>query len=229
MSRPGIEPGLRPSEGLVRLHYTIGTSGRGGRRTRKITRLSTWPLCRSLRTRPYLFAFRTPHSKVAQAGVEPAESRRFELRRFTCLRTRAVMFLPRRCLERESNPQTSGFKPDRSADWRIQAIADKAPGVGIEPTTSWFRARRHHQQQLPRNGKGSGRRDRTFIPCLTGRSITVIRCRIKLLVKSERWESNPRSPVPETGGIPLSYALVSRGLDEHVASDAAKLWLQHGS
>ena len=27
----------------------------------------------------------------------------------------------------------------------------KAPGVGIEPTTSWFRARRHYQQQLPRN------------------------------------------------------------------------------
>lgn len=26
----------------------------------------------------------------------------------------------------------------------------KAPGVGIEPTTSWFRARRHYQQQLPR-------------------------------------------------------------------------------
>jgi hypothetical protein len=26
----------------------------------------------------------------------------------------------------------------------------KVPGVGIEPTTSWFRARRHYQQQLPR-------------------------------------------------------------------------------
>ena len=26
----------------------------------------------------------------------------------------------------------------------------EAPGVGIEPTTSWFRARRHYQQQLPR-------------------------------------------------------------------------------
>ena len=27
----------------------------------------------------------------------------------------------------------------------------KVPGVGIEPTPSWFRARRHYQQQLPRN------------------------------------------------------------------------------
>ncbi len=26
----------------------------------------------------------------------------------------------------------------------------KVPGVGIEPTPSWFRARRHYQQQLPR-------------------------------------------------------------------------------
>jgi hypothetical protein len=26
----------------------------------------------------------------------------------------------------------------------------KIPGVGIEPTASWFRARRHYQQQLPR-------------------------------------------------------------------------------
>ena len=27
---------------------------------------------------------------------------------------------------------------------------NQAPGVGIEPTASWFRARRHYQQQLPR-------------------------------------------------------------------------------
>ena len=28
----------------------------------------------------------------------------------------------------------------------------KVPGVGIEPTASWFRARRHYRQQLPRIG-----------------------------------------------------------------------------
>ena len=34
------------------------------------------------------------------------------------------------------------IRPD---DFRLQAA-----GVGIEPTASWFRARRHYQQQLPR-------------------------------------------------------------------------------
>ena len=34
------------------------------------------------------------------------------------------------------------IQPD---DFRLQAA-----GVGIEPTASWFRARRHYQQQLPR-------------------------------------------------------------------------------
>ncbi len=42
-------------------------------------------------------------------------------------------------------------------------ISLKVPGVGIEPTSSWFRARRHYQQQLPRNkvSPSSGRRNRT--------------------------------------------------------------------
>ena len=31
-----------------------------------------------------------------------------------------------------------------------EPIRSKVPGVGIEPTSSWFRARRHYQQQLPR-------------------------------------------------------------------------------
>ena len=52
----------------------------------------------------------------------------------------------------DSNPQvaiaTTCFQdkpliqPD---DFRVQAA-----GVGIEPTDSWFRARRHYQQQLSR-------------------------------------------------------------------------------
>lgn len=33
---------------------------------------------------------------------------------------------------------------------RFRVRSQKAPGVGIEPTASWFRARRHYQQQLPR-------------------------------------------------------------------------------
>jgi hypothetical protein len=36
------------------------------------------------------------------------------------------------------------IQPD---DLRIK----KFRGVGIEPTTSWFRAKRHYQQQLPRS------------------------------------------------------------------------------
>ena len=33
---------------------------------------------------------------------------------------------------------------------RMPSTCQQAPGVGIEPTASWFRARRHYQQQLPR-------------------------------------------------------------------------------
>ena len=59
-----------------------------------------------------------------------------------------------------------------------------APGVGIEPTASWFRARRHYQQRLPRNppsfrpglaSQGSGRRGRTFIAWFKARQPTVSR------------------------------------------------------
>ena len=63
-------------------------------------------------------------------------------------------------------------------------VAQKAPGVGIEPTTSWFRARRHYQQQLPRNvfHASSGRRIRTSIAWFKARRPTVSRspnvCRI---------------------------------------------------
>ena len=53
----------------------------------------------------------------------------------------------------DSNPQAlshaSCFQNSvliRPDDFRLQAA-----GVGIEPTASWFRARRHYQQQLPRN------------------------------------------------------------------------------
>jgi hypothetical protein len=36
----------------------------------------------------------------------------------------------------------------------------KVPGVGIEPTASWFRARRHYQQQLPRSKSAKSRQRR---------------------------------------------------------------------
>jgi hypothetical protein len=32
----------------------------------------------------------------------------------------------------------------------FSGVPRRVPGVGIEPTPSWFRARRHYQQQLPR-------------------------------------------------------------------------------
>ncbi len=37
-----------------------------------------------------------------------------------------------------------------SSSGRMTSVL-QAAGVGIEPTASWFRARRHYQQQLPRN------------------------------------------------------------------------------
>ena len=37
-----------------------------------------------------------------------------------------------------------------SSSGRITSVWFAVPGVGIEPTASWFRARRHYQQQLPR-------------------------------------------------------------------------------
>jgi hypothetical protein len=51
-----------------------------------------------------------------------------------------------------------------------------------------------HGRLEPSELNSSGRRDRTSIPCLTGRSITVIRCRIK---KSGRRDLDPRSRAPD--------------------------------
>jgi hypothetical protein len=47
------------------------------------------------------------------------------------------------------------FKTGSSSS-RMTSVCDsfQVPGVGIEPTASWFRARRHYQQQLPRNELG---------------------------------------------------------------------------
>jgi hypothetical protein len=38
------------------------------------------------------------------------------------------------------------------AFFNLHSEFSSIPGVGIEPTSSWFRARRHYQQQLPRSG-----------------------------------------------------------------------------
>lgn len=99
----------------------------------------------------------------------------------------------------DSNPQTVYpvacfqdrflIRPD---DFRA---FNQAPGVGIEPTASWFRARRHYQQQLPRNTswtplvrKGSGRGSRTPIAWFKARKRTV---GPSPLVQSALRESNP--------------------------------------
>ena len=37
-----------------------------------------------------------------------------------------------------------------SSSGRMPSTCQVAPGVGIEPTASWVRTRRHYQQQLPR-------------------------------------------------------------------------------
>ena len=59
----------------------------------------------------------------------------------------------------------------------------KVPGVGIEPTPSWFRARRHYQQQLPRS-------------VVRVASITWSEAR------GEGFE--PSSPASKAGGLPLA-------------------------
>jgi hypothetical protein len=59
----------------------------------------------------------------------------------------------------------------------------KAPGVGIEPTTSWFRARRHYQQQLPR-------------------SISRLDTVADVTARGEGFE--PSSPASKAGGLPLA-------------------------
>ena len=51
----------------------------------------------------------------------------------------------------DSNPQTAKPSPVfKTGSSTIRMASRKVPGVGIEPTNSWFRARRHYQQQLPR-------------------------------------------------------------------------------
>lgn len=40
-----------------------------------------------------------------------------------------------RCPRRESNPQSPGFKPGRSAGWRTRAFRARAGAVGLEPTS----------------------------------------------------------------------------------------------
>ena len=65
---------------------------------------------------------------------------------------------------------------------------EKAPGVGIEPTTSWFRARRHYQQQLPRNA---------FLPA-----------------RGEGLE--PPQPGSKPGGLPLADPRVCHRFDIRV-------------
>ena len=64
----------------------------------------------------------------------------------------------RRAAEAVRLELTSGSVPPPvfetgSSSSRITSVSvvRKVPGVGIEPTTSWFRAKRHYQQQLPRS------------------------------------------------------------------------------
>jgi hypothetical protein len=53
---------------------------------------------------------------------------------------------------RETRTHKSRWRPPvfktGSSSGRMASVG--AAGVGIEPTASWFRARRHYQQQLPR-------------------------------------------------------------------------------
>ena len=95
----------------------------------------------------------------------------------------------------------------------------KAPGVGIEPTTSWFRARRHYQQQLPRIAlswqtrsacRSSGRRIRTSTTWFKARQPTVSRSPTCYRCKSALWESNPPRQLGRLAPLPLGQGHIKR-------------------
>ncbi len=118
-------------------------SSRGGNRTHnRLTRLSTWPLCRfaysAVRQAPRMGIEPTcirgttgsrPQSRheanaplraVAQVGVEPTA---FEVLSPDGLPGCLPSRVPSQCPARESNPQAPGFKPGRSTGWRSRASA----------------------------------------------------------------------------------------------------------
>ena len=63
--------------------------------------------------------------------------------------TRLICRRKIRSRTRQSSDHSPAFGSFRSL---TTSATFQVPGVGIEPTSSWFRARRHYQQQLPRNG-----------------------------------------------------------------------------
>ena len=72
----------------------------------------------------------------------------------------------------------------------------KVPGVGIEPTPSWFRARRHYQQQLPRNRSAQA---------------TQVARRGSRLVRGAGLE--PASPGSKPGSLPLADPRVKKATE----------------
>ena len=111
-------------------------------------------------------------------GVEPAISRLTTGRACHQLRGGVAREWPRW----ESNPQTPASEAGGFAG--LPTGPSGVPGAGIEPAASWVRARRHYQQQLPRNrsalghiltSRGSGRRIRTSTACSKGKRPAVSR------------------------------------------------------
>ena len=120
----------------------------------------------------------TRRCQSAPTGVEPAISRLTTGRACHQLRGGVFFEWPRW----ESNPQTPASEAGGFAGLPTGPLA--VPGAGIEPAASWVRARRHYQQQLPRNrsalghiltSRGSGRRIRTSTACSKGRRPAVSR------------------------------------------------------
>jgi hypothetical protein len=93
-----------------------------------------------------------------------------------------------------------------------------APGVGVEPTASWFRARRHYRQQLPRNRahpplalgeKGRVRASdgqRTSIPASSrhSSSSSLVTRHSSLLLAFRGEGVEPSSPGSRPGSLPLA-------------------------
>jgi hypothetical protein len=150
VTEAGVEPaGTRLSTSpLCQFAYPVVNDGSGScTRLSRLTNLRSVPdPVEPTPTRRRRGRWTTgPSSEAEAVGLEPTSS------------MSAAACLPSRFLN-----HSDGFR-----------ISRKVPGGGIEPPASWFRARRHYQQQLSRivvslrqglSASSSGRRGRTPSP-----------------------------------------------------------------
>jgi hypothetical protein len=89
---------------------------------------------------------RTPYFRGQESNLRPPGSKPGVTATSNCPGAEAVG------LEPTSGRPPLVFKTSPSSGRSTSVcVAHSIPGAGIEPAASWFRARRHYQQQLPRN------------------------------------------------------------------------------